>query len=78
MRIKASRGTKHASSRQLLVQWPDGSSFKSEWMIEVGYYTVESAVNDIRNQVLYYNYWHPQRANQGLPPQVMGIPYQDC
>lgn len=43
-------------------------SFKWEWMARSGYRTFESAVADIKDYVMYYNYIRPHGYNKGLPP----------
>ncbi|MCT8548223.1 integrase core domain-containing protein [Glaesserella parasuis] len=43
-------------------------SFKYEWMTYGGYVDFESAVNDVKDYVMYYNHIRPHSYNQGLPP----------
>ena len=43
-------------------------SFKYEWMAYGGYMDFESAVNDVKDYVMYYNHTRPHSYNQGLPP----------
>ncbi len=46
----------------------ESASFKYEWMAYGGYVDFESAVNDVKDYVMYYNHIRPHSYNQGLPP----------
>ena len=52
-------------------------SFKHEWMPKGGYASMEDALNDIREYVLYYNHQRPHRFNNGTPPCIKQ-PIGDC
>ncbi|MDG6472525.1 IS3 family transposase [Glaesserella parasuis] len=43
-------------------------SFKYEWMTYGGYVDFESAVNDVKDYVMYYNHIRPHSYNQGFLP----------
>lgn len=51
-------------------------SFKHEWMPKGGYRDVESAMNDIKDYVMYYNHIRPHQYNQGLAPVPAKSTYQ--
>ncbi|WP_443090399.1 IS3 family transposase [Basfia succiniciproducens] len=51
-------------------------SFKYEWMLKGGYSDFESAVNDVREYVMYYNHIRPHSYNQGLSPILAKTTYR--
>lgn len=51
-------------------------SFKYEWMVRGGYASFESALDDIREYIFYYNHIRPHRYNQGFPPKLTKTTYQ--
>ncbi|OOS26794.1 hypothetical protein B0681_02740 [Moraxella porci DSM 25326] len=51
-------------------------SFKHEWMPKGGYRDVESAINDIKGYVMYYNHIRQHQYNQGLAPVPVKSTYK--
>ena len=51
-------------------------SFKYEWMQRGRLYNLGQAMDDVRVYVMYYNFVHPHRYNQGLPPVLTKTTYR--
>ena len=49
---------------------------KATAILKGGYLILRHAVDDVRDYGVYYNFVHPLRYNQGLPPILTKITYQ--